>query len=339
MAIDWTKPVRLRNGGSVSGIRVTDHTDTGYPVFGYLEDGRFETWALDGSNYVNRGQSDMDIVQDKGAVNEKFMTRGGRRAVVTCKNGEAPYTWSGFIYLGDHDNYHSATTWTAEGKYFNSEEESQYDLVIPKAEPLFERGKSYKTRDGNVAVVNGSKGPDDFPLSGYLIDEDGDKVFCSWSLTGRYVSEDEENSWDLMPNVNSWAALVGATPVKPSFDPTRPLMLRDGRDVELYSGTHAGKYPLHGCFNNEEGDLVAHCWTINGKACGDAFGYRDLVNKPEEPVVRWTNAYQQVVTGDVRIYGAHNTEEHAKRHASIRTKAHPGWVHLGTHRIELKGTK
>ena len=67
-----------------------------------------------------------------------------------------------------------------------------------------------------------------------------------------------------------------------SFDPTKPVQTRDGREAGIYSTDNGGGYPIHGWVKGRIGIKVARTW----KAGGEVFSVKtgdDLVNIPEYP--------------------------------------------------------
>ncbi len=66
-----------------------------------------------------------------------------------------------------------------------------------------------------------------------------------------------------------------------SFDPTKPVQTRDGREAGIYATDGGNKYPIHGYHVDCNGDKSVGCWTKDGLYIDDARDARDLVNEPE----------------------------------------------------------
>jgi len=67
-----------------------------------------------------------------------------------------------------------------------------------------------------------------------------------------------------------------------TFDPTKPVQTRDGREVVIYTTNAPGAYPIHGRINYANSGSLAASWTIRGQFRTSLENFPgDLVNIPE----------------------------------------------------------
>ena len=67
-----------------------------------------------------------------------------------------------------------------------------------------------------------------------------------------------------------------------SFDPTKPVQTRDGREAGIYATDCGGNYPIHGFVVNGERRKIT-TWAENGSHLGSHPNLSDLVNVPDYP--------------------------------------------------------
>ena len=67
-----------------------------------------------------------------------------------------------------------------------------------------------------------------------------------------------------------------------TFDPTKPVQTRDGREAGIHSYSMRGEYPIHGWIA-DYGKQDQFNWTIDGRYMEGKKTVSDLVNTPESP--------------------------------------------------------
>ncbi len=75
------------------------------------------------------------------------------------------------------------------------------------------------------------------------------------------------------------------------LDPTKPVMLRDGRKAKIYQVHHN---QIHGAWCDNGGNSwMLGCWNLDGEFGFTNKGF-DLINVPEKPKVieGWVNVYE-----------------------------------------------
>lgn len=75
-----------------------------------------------------------------------------------------------------------------------------------------------------------------------------------------------------------------------TFDPTKPVQTRDGREAEIAWTDMTGTYPILGRFRNDDGTCFFGSWQSNGLWSMDGNSSFDLINIPQTKKV-WVNVY------------------------------------------------
>ena len=72
----------------------------------------------------------------------------------------------------------------------------------------FKVGQTYKTRNGAIARIYATDGCEVEEIHGATnSDEDGWDAM-TWDNKGRYITDEEDSAWDLMPDVEYWYFLI-----------------------------------------------------------------------------------------------------------------------------------
>ena len=72
----------------------------------------------------------------------------------------------------------------------------------------FKAGQTYKTRNGSIARIYATDGGKNQEIQGAVnSDEDGWDAM-TWNKQGRYITDQDDSAWDLMPEIEYWYMLV-----------------------------------------------------------------------------------------------------------------------------------
>lgn len=124
----------------------------------------------------------------------------------------------------------------------------EYDIANIDFDPAY----PVQTRDGRAVKITHVPNDDDIRHQPIYAEGDG---FNGWhSRSGHYYMNDEKNSRDLVnvpPKFTDWPIQAtapvgqdGCAVASPTFDPTKPCKLGDGREVEIIFTHRKGEHPL-----------------------------------------------------------------------------------------------
>ena len=72
----------------------------------------------------------------------------------------------------------------------------------------FKAGQTYKTRNGAIARIYATDGGKNQEIHGSTnSDEDGWDAM-TWNKQGRYITNQEDSAWDLMPEIEYWYFVI-----------------------------------------------------------------------------------------------------------------------------------
>ena len=76
----------------------------------------------------------------------------------------------------------------------------------------FKAGQTYKTRNGSIARIYATDGGKNQEIQGAVnSDEDGWDAM-TWNKQGRYITDQDDSAWDLMPHVEIWYLVIYLDP-------------------------------------------------------------------------------------------------------------------------------